>query len=164
MCNLRGEISASILLGWTNKAHDGYLGHSLVGSWVNLGAMTTNSDLKNNYGSVRVATVDGELDTGLLKLGVFLGDHVKTGIGTTLSAGTTVGVGTNLFGGGAPPKLVPPFHWGDGHELIPHRLDAFLQTAQRAMDRRSVSFPIEERAFLTRVWRRVHGNEGAGTS
>ena len=161
MCNLRGEISTSILLGYTNKAHDGYLGHSLVGRWVNLGAMTTNSDLKNNYGSVRVTTADGETDTGLLKLGVFLGDHVKTGIGMTLNAGTTVGVGTNLFGEGLPPKLVPPFHWGTGRELVPYRLDAFLKSAERAMGRRGVRLTSGESALLTRIWHGVHGDEVA---
>lgn len=161
MCNLRGEISTSILLGYTNKAHDGYLGHSLVGRWVNLGAMTTNSDLKNNYGSVRVTTAEGETDTGLLKLGVFLGDHVKTGIGMTLNAGTTVGVGTNLFGEGLPPKFVPPFHWGSGRELVPYRLDAFLETAERAMGRRGVPLTFGESALLTRIWHGVHADEGA---
>jgi UDP-N-acetylglucosamine diphosphorylase / glucose-1-phosphate thymidylyltransferase / UDP-N-acetylgalactosamine diphosphorylase / glucosamine-1-phosphate N-acetyltransferase / galactosamine-1-phosphate N-acetyltransferase len=113
-CKLRGEISESVILGWSNKAHDGYLGHALVGSWVNLGAGTTNSDLKNNYSPVRVpAGPEREVETGLLKVGVFLGDHVKTGIGTLLSTGTVVGAGSNVFGGsGFPPRWIPPFSWG----------------------------------------------------
>ena len=157
-CNLQGEISESILLGYMNKAHQGYLGHSLIGRWVNLGAMTTNSDLKNNYGPVRLATEVGEVDTGLLKLGVFLGDHVKTGIGTTLNAGTIIGAGTNLFGMGQTPKLVGPFSWGGGETLIPYRLDAFIQSAEKAMGRRSVSLTPGQRSLFTRLWRSVHGD------
>ena len=156
VCRLRGEVSSSILLGYTNKAHDGYLGHSLVGRWVNFGAMTTNSDLKNNYGTVRVGTSEGEVDTRLLKVGVFLGDHVKMGIGTMLNAGTTVGTGTNLLGGGLPPKWIPAYHWGAGPELVPYRLDAFLETAERAMARRGIQLSSGERSFLRRSWERVH--------
>lgn len=157
MCKLRGEISESVILGYSNKAHDGYLGHSLVGRWVNLGAFTTNSDLKNNYGSIRLAVDGREIDTGKLKVGVFLGDHVKTGIGTRMNAGTCVGAGSNLFGGGSPPKWVPPFSWGEGGDLVPYRLESFLETAERAMGRRNVALTSGQRAFFSRLWRGVHG-------
>lgn len=156
-CKLRGEISHSSLHDYVNKAHDGYLGRSLVGSWVNLGAMTTNSDLKNNYGSIRVGGARGEIDTGLRKLGVFLGDHVKTGIGTRLSAGTCVGVGTNVFGSGLPRKWIPPFRWGGGSDFGPYRWGAFLATAERVMARRGVSLGEEERERLRGIWVREHG-------
>ena len=125
-----------MLLGFVNKAHDGHLGHALLGRWVNLGAFTTNSDLKNNYRPVRVWTPEGEKDTGLLKVGCFLGDHVKTGIGTVLNTGTIVGAGSNVFGGVMPPTVVPPFSWGAGSDLRDHRLDNFLATAAAAMSRR----------------------------
>ena len=161
VCHLKGEVSKSVLLGFSNKAHEGYLGHSLVGRWVNLGAMTTNSDLKNNYGSIRVRTPDQDVDTGLLKLGVFLGDHVKTGIGTTLPAGTIVGVGSNLFGMKPPPKLVPPFSWGAGEELVPYRLEPFLKTAERVMARRGVEMGSKERKFLSSLWECVDRERGA---
>jgi UDP-N-acetylglucosamine diphosphorylase/glucosamine-1-phosphate N-acetyltransferase len=155
VCKLRGEISHSVFLGYTNKAHDGYIGHSILGRWVNLGAQTTNSDLKNNYGPIRVGWGDGTSDTGLLKFGVLLGDHVKTGIGTLLGAGTVVGAGTNLFGGGMPGKWVPPFRWGSAGAFVPHRIEAFLETAARAMGRRGQPLTRGQREFLTSVWRSV---------
>lgn len=158
-CKLRGEISHSILHSYVNKAHDGYLGHSMVGSWVNLGAMTTNSDLKNNYGSVRVGRADGEIDTGLLKLGVFLGDHVKTGIGTRLNAGTCVGAGTNLFGRDLPKKWIPPLLWGEGTDLTPYRLEAFLAAAERVMSRRGARLDDEQRTLLRQIWLHEHGTD-----
>ena len=111
-CYLRGEIEETVVLGYTNKAHDGFLGHAYLGSWVNLGAMTTNSDLKNNYGSVRLGDRDGEIETGLIKLGCLIGDHVKTAIGTMLNTGTVVEAGANLFGDSRPPKWIRAFAWG----------------------------------------------------
>ncbi len=118
VCKVRGEIADSVLLGFVNKAHDGHLGHAMLGRWVNLGAGTINSDLKNNYRTVRVWTPDGEVDTGLVKVGCFLGDHVKTGIGTLLNTGAVVGAGSNVFGGLMPPTVVPPFSWGAGGDLV----------------------------------------------
>ena len=96
VCKLRGEIADTVFLGYANKAHDGYLGHALVGRWVNLGAGTTNSDLKNSYGNVRVELPHGRISTNLMKVGVFLGDHVKTGIGTLLTTGGVVGAGSAI--------------------------------------------------------------------
>lgn len=151
-CRLRGEIEASVIQGWSNKAHDGYLGHSWLGSWVNLGAMTTNSDLKNNYGNVRIHTTRGTVDTGLMKLGCFLGDHVKTGIGTFLNTGTVIGAGSNIFGGAMPPTFVPPFSWGSGSDLGTHRLDPFLATAERAMGRRDIPLTHAMRGVLSRAF------------
>lgn len=151
-CKVRGEVADSILLGYVNKAHDGYLGHALLGRWVNLGAMTTNSDLKNNYGPVTVWTPTGPTDTGLMKVGCFLGDHVKTGIGTILNTGTVVGAGSNLFGGAMPPVMVPAFSWGSGSELTDYRLDKFLESAERAMARRRVVLTEDARALLERAW------------
>ncbi|MEQ1855587.1 MAG: putative sugar nucleotidyl transferase [Longimicrobiales bacterium] len=149
---VRGEVADSVLLGFANKAHDGYLGHALLGRWVNLGAFTTNSDLKNNYGTVRVWTPDGDVDTGLMKVGCFLGDHVKTGIGTLLTTGTVIGAGTNVFGGAMPPSAVPPFCWGTGSDLSEHRLDKFLETAERAMGRRSQVLSAGMRRVLENAW------------
>ena len=152
VCKIRGELADSVLLGYDNKAHDGYLGHALLGRWVNLGAMTTNSDLKNNYGPVSVWTPRGARDTGLLKVGCFLGDHVKTGIGTVLNTGTVVGVGSNLFGGAMPPSHVPAFSWGTGAELAEYRLDKFLENAERAMGRRDVPLSAGMRRVLERAF------------
>ena len=141
-----------MLLGYVNKAHDGYIGHALVGRWVNLGALTTNSDLKNNYGTISVWTPDGDVDTGQIKVGCFLGDHVKTGIGTLLNTGTVVGSGSNIFGGAMPPVAVPPFSWGSGSNLTEYRLDKFLETAERVMARRDVALTPGVRAVLEAAW------------
>ena len=153
VCKVRGEIADAVLLGYVNKAHDGYLGHALLGRWVNLGAMTTNSDLKNNYGAVTVWTPDGPRNTGLMKVGCFLGDHVKTGIGTVLNTGTVVGAGSNLFGGAMPPTHVAAFSWGTGSELSEYRLDKFLENAERAMARRNVPLSPGMRRLFDRAWK-----------
>lgn len=152
VCKVRGEVADSVLVGWANKAHDGYLGHALVGRWVNLGALTTNSDLKNNYGSVSVRTARGRVDTGLAKVGCFLGDHVKTGIGTLINTGTVIGTGSNVFGGAMPPTFVPAFSWGSGQDLVDYRLDRFFEVAERAMARRGAALGPGARAILERLW------------
>ncbi|MEX2472459.1 MAG: putative sugar nucleotidyl transferase [Gemmatimonadota bacterium] len=162
VCKLRGEIADCVVLGYVNKAHDGYLGHALVGRWVNLGAFTTNSDLKNNYGSVSVWTPDGPTNTGLMKVGCFLGDHVKTGIGTVLNTGTVIGAGSNVFGGRMPPSHVPPFSWGEGADLTEYRLDKFLEGAERAMARRDVPLTEGMRGVLDRAWHASADDRRAG--
>lgn len=159
-CRLHGEVEASVVQGYSNKAHDGFLGHAWLGTWVNLGAMTTNSDLKNNYGPVRLLTAAGEVDTGLLKVGCLLGDHVKTGIGTLLNTGTVVGAGSNLFGGAMPPRRVPAFSWGSGTELSTYRFDRFLEAAERAMGRREVELTPGMRELLRRAFEATRGERG----
>lgn len=156
-CVVRGEVADSIFLGYDNKAHDGHLGHALLGRWVNLGAFTTNSDLKNNYRPVRVWTLDGEVDTGLLKVGCFVGDHVKTGIGTVLNTGTVIGAGSNVFGGMMPPTVVPPFSWGAGPDLRDHRFAKFLEAAERAMARRGQELTPGVARILQEGWEATAG-------
>ena len=155
VCKIRGEIDTSVVVGYCNKAHDGYLGHALLGQWVNLGALTTNSDLKNNYSPVRLQLGRDEVETGLLKVGCFLGDHVKTGIGTLLNTGTVVGAGSNLFGGRMPPKYVPAFSWGAGEELTEFRLDKFFEVAEAAMSRRRIELTPGMRELLARAYERT---------
>jgi UDP-N-acetylglucosamine diphosphorylase / glucose-1-phosphate thymidylyltransferase / UDP-N-acetylgalactosamine diphosphorylase / glucosamine-1-phosphate N-acetyltransferase / galactosamine-1-phosphate N-acetyltransferase len=152
VCKVHGEVEETVVLGYSNKAHDGFLGHAYLGRWVNLGAMTTNSDLKNNYGTIRIWTPEGDVDTGLTKLGCLLGDHVKTGIGSLLNTGTVVGAGSNLFGSEMPPKHVPPFSWGSGSELVAFDRDRFLALAQTVMKRRDLELPDGMRAMLSRAW------------
>jgi UDP-N-acetylglucosamine diphosphorylase / glucose-1-phosphate thymidylyltransferase / UDP-N-acetylgalactosamine diphosphorylase / glucosamine-1-phosphate N-acetyltransferase / galactosamine-1-phosphate N-acetyltransferase len=154
VCKVRGELAESVCLGYTNKQHDGHMGHAYLGRWVNLGAETTNSDLKNNYGTIRIWTPDGETDTGVIKLGCLLGDHVKTGIGLLLNTGTVVGAGSNLFGAAMPPKYVPPFSWGSGAELTEYRIEKFLEVAERAMSRREVELSSAMRGVFQRAWNR----------
>ena len=128
-----------------------------MGRWVNLGAYTTNSDLKNNYRSVRVWTPEGEVDSGLVKVGCFLGDHVKTGIGTMLNTGTIVGAGTNVFGGLMPPTAVPPFCWGAGRDFRDHRREKFLETAERVRARRGEELTPGVAEVLRIAWRETAG-------
>jgi UDP-N-acetylglucosamine diphosphorylase/glucosamine-1-phosphate N-acetyltransferase len=136
---VRGEISEAVVLGHANKAHDGFVGHSYLGRWVNLGAGTITSNLKNTYGTVTLWTPEGARDTGAQKLGTLFGDHVKTGIGLRITTGTVLGAGSNVFGGDMPLKYVAPFSWGEGRSLGTFQLDKFLEVARRAMSRRQVT-------------------------
>jgi UDP-N-acetylglucosamine diphosphorylase/glucosamine-1-phosphate N-acetyltransferase len=135
-CRVHGEVSSSVFLGYANKSHDGFVGHSVVGQWANLGAGTITSNLKNTYGEVRLDLPGGRLATGRTNLGSLLGDHAKTAIGTMLSTGTVVGAGANVLG--APvPRWVPPFAWGAaGSEFLD--ADGFVKIARRVMPRRNV--------------------------
>ncbi len=140
-CRVGGEVEASVFLGWANKHHDGFLGHSLVGEWVNLGAMTTNSDLKNNYGPVKVTQRGVSVNTGEIKVGSFLADHTKTGIGTLLPTGGMIGFAGNIFGGhGVIPKYIPEFIWGGNGAFVEHHPAKARQTAEAVCRRRNVPF------------------------
>ncbi|HET7583310.1 MAG TPA: putative sugar nucleotidyl transferase [Gemmatimonadaceae bacterium] len=145
---VRGEVSETVFLGYSNKAHDGFVGHSYVGRWVNLGAGTITSDLKNTYGTISIWTPRGVRDTGTLKLGTFFGDHVKTGIGLRLTTGTVLGAGSSLFGTAMPPKHVPPFSWGEGERLTTFELEKFLDIAARVMGRRNQTLSASQRRQL----------------
>ena len=160
-CRIAGEVDECVWQGYANKRHHGFVGHSVIGEWANLGALTTTSDLKNNYGAVRV-TVDGrEEDSGISKVGSFVGAHVKTGIGTLLPTGASVGVGSNLFGGGRfAPKHVPPFSWWDGERMIEHRLDAFIATARTAMGRRARELSAGDEESLRALFAATAGERG----
>jgi UDP-N-acetylglucosamine diphosphorylase/glucosamine-1-phosphate N-acetyltransferase len=148
-CRLAGEVEDSVWQGWANKRHHGFVGHSVVGEWVNLGALTTTSDLKNNYGRVRVWAAGKERDSGSNKLGSIIGAHVKTGIGTLLPTGCSIGAGANCFGGGwFAPKRLPAFSWWDGERTVEHRIEAFLETAAVAMGRRDVTLQPVEAALM----------------
>ncbi len=151
-CKLRGEINNSVILGYTNKSHDGYLGNSYVGRWVNFGAFTCNSDLKNNYSDIKISTNDHPVNTGQQKLGIFVGDHVKTGIGSLFPGGCTIGCGTNFFGGGMAPHDIPPFSWGTANNLEPYNLSAFLQMVRKVMARRDIELTAETEELLSNAW------------
>jgi UDP-N-acetylglucosamine diphosphorylase/glucosamine-1-phosphate N-acetyltransferase len=154
---IRGEISETIVLGHANKGHDGFVGHSYLGRWVNLGAGTITSNLKNTYGPVQLWTPGGMRDTGASKLGSIIGDHAKTGIGTRLTTGTVVGAGANVFGSEMPPKYVPPFSWVDGSEITDFRLAKFLEIAARAMSRRSIELSERGRRQLSAAHAKSRG-------
>jgi UDP-N-acetylglucosamine diphosphorylase/glucosamine-1-phosphate N-acetyltransferase len=146
---IRGEISSSIVLGYSNKGHEGFVGHSYLGRWVNLGAGTTTSNLKNTYGSVALWTLQGVRDTGMQFLGTLFGDHVKTGIGTMLTTGTVLGAAANVYGSAMPPKAVAPFAWGEGEPYDTYRLDKFLLTAAAMMERRHMRLTDRAKKQLT---------------
>lgn len=150
MCRVGGEVEESIIHGYSNKYHDGFLGHAYVCEWVNLGALTTNSDLKNDYSTVSVM-VKGELtDSGDTKVGAFIGDHVKTSIGTLLNTGTVIGTMSVIMAtAGVLPKYVPPFTWFlDGKRTKGFGLKALLETARTAMNRRKCELTPEEEELL----------------
>jgi UDP-N-acetylglucosamine diphosphorylase/glucosamine-1-phosphate N-acetyltransferase len=148
VCKVRGELSNTIFLGHANKGHDGFIGHSYLGRWVNLGAGTITSNLKNTYGPVALWTPRGVRDTGMQFLGTFFGDHAKTGIGTRLTTGTVLGAGANIFGSQMPPKAVPPFSWGGAPPHDVYAVDKFLEVAERMMARRNVSMTAGMRQQL----------------
>lgn len=153
-CVVRGEISASSFIGYANKSHDGFVGNSVVGHWVNLGAGTTTSNLKNTYGPVRLDIAGHRVDTGRTNLGSLIGDHAKTAIGTMLSTGTIVGAGASVFGEGPVPKYIYPFAWGAGNDQRQSEA-GFLTIAERVMPRRNVPFTAERRASLAATYRRL---------
>jgi UDP-N-acetylglucosamine diphosphorylase / glucose-1-phosphate thymidylyltransferase / UDP-N-acetylgalactosamine diphosphorylase / glucosamine-1-phosphate N-acetyltransferase / galactosamine-1-phosphate N-acetyltransferase len=148
VCKVRGEISVSVMLGYANKGHDGFVGHSYLGRWVNLGAGTITSNLKNTYSQVEMWTPEGERSTGLQFLGTMFGDHAKTGIGLSLTTGTVIGTGANVFET-MPPKTVAPFSWGSRAPYTDYRLDKFLEVAERVMGRRSVELTDGMRRVLS---------------
>ncbi len=153
VCKVHGELSNTIFVGHANKGHAGFVGHSYLGRWVNLGALTTTSNLKNTYGPVQLWTRSGPRNTGQTFLGTFFGDHAKTGIGTMLSTGTVIGAGANVFGGVMPPKVVPPFSWGDSEPYDTFDLTRFLEVAERAMARRHVKLGKSARQQLAEAHR-----------
>src|SRR3972149_4416313 len=135
-CKVRGEVSAAVFLGYSNKAHEGYVGHSVIGRWVNLGAGTTTSDLKNTYGPVRLRLPSGTGETGRQFLGSLIADHAQNAIGTQLDTGRVGARAPTFFGPTRPPKQAPPFAWGDAGERMTR--DAFLKIAERVLPRRQV--------------------------
>jgi UDP-N-acetylglucosamine diphosphorylase/glucosamine-1-phosphate N-acetyltransferase len=151
-CVVHGEVAASIFLGYANKSHHGFLGHAVIGRWANLGAGTTNSNLKNTYGPVRVTLGGQRFETGLTFLGSLIGDHVKTAIGTMLPTGCVIGVGANLFGTRRPGAEVPPFAWGLDEPGRVLECGRFVEIAERVLPRRDVAVDERTRRYLAALW------------
>ncbi len=150
-CKVGGEVSGSIFCGNSNKAHDGFVGDSLIGFWVNLGALTTTSNLKNTYTSVSVTGPDGvPHDTHRQFLGSIIGDHTKTAIGTLLNTGTLVGMGCNLIGDRRHGGCIPEFSWGEFSSYTRYRLDTFLATVRAVYARRQMDLHDSEYEIITR--------------
>jgi UDP-N-acetylglucosamine diphosphorylase/glucosamine-1-phosphate N-acetyltransferase len=157
VCKVHGEVSNVIFIGHANKGHDGFVGHSMLGRWVNLGAGTVTSNLKNTYGTVQLWTPEGIRETGMQFLGTLFGDHAKTGIGLRLTTGTVIGAGANVYGTVMPPKAVAPWGWGEAGSLAAYRAEKFLEVAERMMARRHVTLSESAKrqllASYERRWR-----------
>jgi UDP-N-acetylglucosamine diphosphorylase/glucosamine-1-phosphate N-acetyltransferase len=153
---VNGELSGTIFIGHANKAHDGFVGDSVLGRWVNLGAGTITSNLKNSYGEISLWTPEGTRRTGETFLGSFIGDHAKIGIGTRLTTGCVIGAGANVFGSAIPPKFVPPFAWGDTPPFKEYDAEKFIEVAVRVMARRGVALGEGGRRTLTAAWTKRH--------
>jgi len=150
VCKVGGEVEGSILHGYSNKQHDGFLGHAYIGEWCNLGAGTSNSDLKNNYGTVKVYINGKVVDSGSMFVGLTMGDHSKSGVNTMFNTGTVVGVCANIFGAGFPPKFIPSFSWGGASGLTTYEFSKGLEVAKRVMARRNVRLGArDEKLFKT---------------
>jgi UDP-N-acetylglucosamine diphosphorylase/glucosamine-1-phosphate N-acetyltransferase len=148
VCKVGGEVEDSIIHSYSNKQHDGYLGHSYLGSWINLGAGTNNSDLKNNYGNIRVTINNEEVDTGFMFAGLTMGDHSKCSINTMFNTGTVTGIFCNIFGTGFPKKYLPSFTWGGCETSTAYDIDKAINMAKRTMARRNIKLSsAEEKAI-----------------
>ena len=149
-----GEVSNIIIFGYTNKGHDGFVGNSVIGEWCNLGADTNSSNLKNNYGNVKLWNYRTKAfeDTGLQFAGLIMGDHSKTAINTQLNTGTVIGVASNIFKEGFPPNHVENFSWGGFKDDERFKLDKAYEVAERAMARRKVPLTEEDKAILKHIF------------
>ncbi|MCC7331974.1 MAG: GlmU family protein [Flavobacteriales bacterium] len=150
-----GEVNNSVIFGYSNKGHDGFLGNSVIGEWCNLGADTNNSNLKNNYAEVKLWNYGSETmeKTGLQFCGLFMGDHSKCGINTMFNTGTVVGVFANIFGGGFPPNFIPSFSWGGSEGFETYQLNKAFEVAHQVMDRRHVEFTEFDQEIISNVYK-----------
>ncbi len=152
-----GEVNNSVIFGYSNKAHDGFLGNSVIGEWCNLGADTNNSNLKNNYGQIKVwdiANNDWQA-TGLQFCGLLMGDHSKAGINTMFNTGTVTGFCANIFDGGFPPKYIPSYSWG-GHKNAPQfELEKAIEVATRVFERRGLQFEKGDKLIFEHLFEKT---------
>lgn len=153
-CKVGGEVNNSVLFGYSNKAHDGFLGNAVIGEWCNLGADSNNSNLKNNYAEVKLWSYvkGGFEDTGLQFCGLVMGDHSKCGINTMFNTGTVVGVSCNIFGAGFPRNFIPDFSWGGAQGLTTYTTDKAFETARLVFERRGILFNAAEQEILQHVF------------
>lgn len=153
VCKIGGEVEASIFQAFANKQHDGFLGHSYIGEWVNIGADTNNSDLKNNYQPVSMFLYPQKkkVNSECQFLGTVIGDHSKTGINCTINTGTNIGVGCNLIGGEIIAGHIPSFSWGEATRLKEYVFNKFADTCQIVKARRQLSFSDKEKELYSKI-------------
>ena len=149
-----GEVSNSVIFGYSNKAHDGYLGNSVIGEWCNIGAATNTSNLKNNYDLIKLWSHSDQnfVETGLQFCGLMMGDHSKCAINTMFNTATVVDVCSNVFGEGFPRNYVPSFSWGGSRGFVTNKLDKALETASRVMGRRNIVLPDVDKEILLHIF------------
>jgi len=149
-CKVGGEVSNSILMGFSNKGHDGFIGNTVIGYWCNLGADTNTSNLKNNYSNVKIydALAEKMVDTGMQFCGLLMGDHCRSGINTMFNTGTVVGPWSNIFGAGFPYKFLPPFSWGGVDRRVVHDPERAFVASVRMMERRKIMPPDAMRNYM----------------
>lgn len=149
-----GEINNSVVFGCSNKAHDGFLGNSVIGEWCNIGADSNNSNLKNNYANVKLWSYPKKsfVDTGLQFCGLIMGDHSKCGINTMFNTGTVVGVSANIFGSGFPRNFIPSFSWGGAQGFSVYAIDKAFETVERVFERRNMVFDNTEKKILKKIF------------
>lgn len=153
-CKVGGEVSNSIFIGYSNKAHDGFLGNSVIGEWCNFGADSNTSNLKNNYENIKIWSYrkGGFADTGLMFCGLMMGDHSKCGINTMFNTGTVMGVSANIFGAGFPRTFIPSFAWGGAAGYSTFQFEKVVASCTKAMERRNKSFDDSERGILEHLF------------
>ncbi len=152
VCKVGGEVEESIIHSYSNKQHDGFLGHAYLGMWVNLGADTNNSDLKNNYGSVKVVIDGKQVDSKSMFAGLTMGDHSKSAINTMFNTGTVVGVSSNIFGGGFPDKYIPSFSWGGSESITDYDLEKSIEVARKVMARRKAELTDLDETLFRKIF------------
>jgi len=153
-CKVGGEVNNSVFFGYSSKAHDGFLGNSVIGEWCNLGADTNNSNLKNNYTEIKLWNYEMERfkKTGLQFCGLIMGDHSKCGINTMFNTGTVIGVSANIFGSGFPRNFVPSFSWGGASGFQVYKLPKVFEVASKVFERRKLDFDENEQNILSEVY------------
>ena len=150
-CRVGGEVESSIIQGFSNKVHDGHLGDSYLGEWVNFGAGTSNSNLNNNYSSVKVQVRNSLVDTEKLHIGCFVGDHVKTAIGTLINTGSVIGPGSMIASPGLIPKTIPSLSWYVNKKFMNINIDKFFTTAVKVKERRDQKFSKAEKKLFKKL-------------
>jgi len=152
-CKIGGEVTNSVVFGYSNKGHDGYLGNSLIGEWCNLGADTNTSNLKNNYADVKIWNYEEDkfLTTGEQFCGLIMGDHSKSAINTMFNTGTVVGVCSNIFGSGFPRNFIPSFSWGGNKGFAEYNIDKVFEVNSKVMKRKKCIFSEKDKAILTHL-------------
>jgi UDP-N-acetylglucosamine diphosphorylase/glucosamine-1-phosphate N-acetyltransferase len=154
VCKVGGEINNSVFFGFSNIAHDGFLGNSIIGEWCILGADTNNSNLKNNYAEVKIWSYEHErfVNSGLQFCGLIMGDHSKSGINTMFNTGTVVGVSSNIFGAGFPRNFIPSFSWGGYEKMTEFKLNSAFDVMEKVMSRRNVKLSDVDKEIFSHIF------------